>query len=172
MREREDKSRRKVTHEPGNFAIGDQVLLATKDLELPTHFSRKLSPLYVGPFRVTQVVVPGRTVRLELPPSWKKIHPTFHVSRLRPWRTSAVFPRATAPKPAALMVEESGAGWYSIDRLLAHQPPKGRRRQYRYLVRWQGYDDFESEWKLATEVTPTAIAAYWTSRGEAVPHAI
>ena len=159
-----NKARRAV-----EYKVGHQVLLATKNLDLPTHFSRKLSPLYVGPFEVVKVVVPGRTVKLQLPPALGKLHPTFHVSRLRPWRTSSYFPRAAAPRPAALLEEPEGSAWYACE-VLNHDPPRGRRRQFRYLVRWQGYDDFESEWKLAKEVTPSAIEAYWRGRGEAVPH--
>ena len=165
MEDKANRARRKAS-----YKVGDRALLSTRDLSLATHVSRKLSPLYVGPFRVLQVVVPGRTVRLELPPRLQRLHPVFHVSRLRPWTTSALFPRAAAPQPAALVEEPDGGGaWYEVECLVRHEPPSGRRRKYRYLVKWRGYDDFDSEWELSSEVTPAAIKDYWQSRGEEPP---
>ena len=67
------------------------------------------------------------------------------------------------------MEEPDGASWYEVERLVRHEEPSGRRRRYRYLVKWRGYDDFECEWKLSSEVTPAAIREYWRSLGEVPP---
>jgi hypothetical protein len=58
------------------------VLLSTQNLS--THTS-KLMPKWVGPFPVDCMVGPA-AVRLQLPPEYR-IHPTFHVSLIKPYRT-------------------------------------------------------------------------------------
>lgn len=58
-----------------------RVWLATKDLLLQV-LSRKFAPRFVGPFPISQVINP-LSVSLCLPRSLN-IHPTFHVSKVKP----------------------------------------------------------------------------------------
>ena len=74
-----DKRRR-----PIEFEIGDRVLLKVSPWKGLIRFRKrgKLSPRYIGPFKVLARV--GEVAyRLELPPELSSIHPTFHVSYLR-----------------------------------------------------------------------------------------
>ena len=68
---------------PVHFQEGDQVFLKVpkNSTSLKTGPVPKLSPRFCGPFKILQKVGPV-AYRLELPPH-SKIHPVFHVSRLR-----------------------------------------------------------------------------------------
>jgi hypothetical protein len=69
------------------FAIGDKAYLSTENLNLPKGRSRKLMPKFVGPYEVTAGHLNESRYTLELPPELKgqRIHPSFHVTRLRPF---------------------------------------------------------------------------------------
>ena len=72
------------SHLPGWTA---HVWLSTKDIPIRGG-TRKLAPRYVGPFTVTRVISPT-AVRRRLPHTMRRVHPTFHVSRLKPAVTHA-----------------------------------------------------------------------------------
>ena len=76
----------KRSSEP-EFAVGDKVYLSTKNLDLPTGRTRRLMPLFIGPYEVLEAKPQTSNYKLDLPQAMidRRIHATFHVSLLRPF---------------------------------------------------------------------------------------
>ncbi|CDF41213.1 unnamed protein product [Chondrus crispus] len=68
-----------------SFLLGDQVMLSTKNLPLKTGRSKTSSPKYIGPFKVIDILAPGNAYKLKLPQKYQNLHPTFHISLLKPY---------------------------------------------------------------------------------------
>jgi hypothetical protein len=66
------------------FVLGDLVYLLTKNLSLPKSQAQKLVPKYIGPFRITCVIIPGATYALDLLSELQQCgtHNMFHTSLL------------------------------------------------------------------------------------------
>ena len=139
-----DRHRRHVS-----YHVGDYVLLSTDNLHLPSSsLQRKLKARFVGPFRV-QDILSDVHLRLELPASWK-IHPVFHVSLLRLYRTSTKFPasRRAGRRPAPPVMVD-GHEEFIVERFLAARQHYGRQQ---YLVQWRGYPLHDAEWLFADDL--------------------
>nr|GEU60553.1 putative reverse transcriptase domain-containing protein [Tanacetum cinerariifolium] len=69
---------------PLEFSVGDKVLLKVSPWKGIVRFSKrsKLSPRYVGPFKIVERVVPV-AYRLRLPQELMGVHDTFYVSNLK-----------------------------------------------------------------------------------------
>ena len=77
---------------------------------------------------------------LDLPPGWR-IHPIFHVSKLKHYIRSEEFLREVEPPPPKLVGDHLK---YEVEGILRHHG-KGARR--RYLVLWKGYPLHEATWE-------------------------
>ncbi|XP_057677970.1 uncharacterized protein LOC130907186 [Corythoichthys intestinalis] len=130
------------------YTVGQKVWLSSKSLPLKTG-SVKLTPRFVGPFEITKVVNPN-AVRLRLPAHYR-VHPTFHVSLVKPVSTSPLAP-PVPPPPPPLSVD--GGPAFRVERLL---DVRRRGRGLQYLVDWEGYGPEERSWIPARWVLSRAL---------------
>ena len=81
------------------YKVGQQVWLSSQDIPLQVD-SRKLAPWFIGPYTLDGVINPP-VMRLKLQLSLN-IHPTFHVSLLKPVSRSTLSPPAEPLPPTRL----------------------------------------------------------------------
>lgn len=135
------------------YRIGQQVWLSSRNLPLRT-ISRKLTPRFVGPFPLSKIIN-SSAVRLQLPRTLRRIHPTFHVSCIKPVRTSTLAPPTNPPPPPRLV---DGEEVYTVKKLLKS---RRRGRGIWYLVDWEGYGPEERSWVPSRDIyDPTLIREF------------
>uniref|UniRef100_A0AAY4CER3 Gypsy retrotransposon integrase-like protein 1 n=3 Tax=Denticeps clupeoides TaxID=299321 RepID=A0AAY4CER3_9TELE len=143
-----------------HFRVGQRVWLSTKDLRLRTE-SHKLSPRYIGPFRILSRINP-LTYRLQLPPAIR-VHPVFHVSKLKPFVRSSLHPPAPDPPPPRIV---DGGPAYTVERIIAS---RRRGRGVQYLVHWTGYGPEERSWIPSRFILDPSLVAEYRQRTAATP---
>jgi hypothetical protein len=137
------------------FSVGDSVMLSTRHLKLRDEAStRKLTPLFWGPFPIKKVV--NRNAYELTLPRTLQIHPVINISLLRRHHNgTAAFPTRplvhTRPPPEA--VDSNGQEEYAVERILGS---KGTGKRLRYLVLWRGYGMEEATWEPLSSLTNAA----------------
>ena len=129
------------------FEKGDDVLLSTKHITLKHPGTHKLLLRWIGPFTILDRV--GQLAyRLKLPESMSRIHPVFHVSKLKPYKASG----RVQPPPVPIEIE--GELEYEVERILDKRTVKRSRRtdSVEYLVKWLGYGHEHNSWEPAKSV--------------------
>jgi transposase InsO family protein len=145
---------------------GDLVYLSTKNLNLPKHRARKLMPTYVGPYPIIRANPSTSNYTLKLPTELetRNIHPTFHVSLLKPHIPND---DERFPSRDIQIYYDFGYGdeaEQEVDEILAHQ---WDGRALRLLVRWSSGD---STWEPLRSCSKLrALDEYLSIRGVAKP---
>ena len=122
-------------HRDVQFQLGDEVVVRTAFLPSTAfkHIPTKIRRCYLGPFKVLKIVSPV-TYTLKLPSSWR-IHPTFHVKKLKKFEHSEEFRRNISSPLESLEVE--GEQEFEVEAIIRHRGSTSRRE---YLVAWKGYE--------------------------------
>ncbi len=108
---------------------------------MPEGSSHKLLGLYVGPFKMLEKKL-SDTYKLKLPENLR-IHPTFHVSLLKPVACDASRPnRKHNSRPPPDLVHNEPE--FEVEAVLKSKQLRGRKRKY--LVKWKGYHPIEASW--------------------------
>jgi len=140
---------RKALQQP-DYKEGDLVMLNGKNI-CTKRPSKKLSPKLYGPFKIIEAKG-QRAFKLEISPTWK-IHPTFHVSLLEPYRTSVRQGREQPPREPE---EIDGDLEWEVERIVKSEiisytrRVRGRNkrmRELRYFVKWKGCSEDENTWE-------------------------
>jgi len=119
------------------FKKGDKVFLSRQNLKTKRP-SKKLDNLRVGPFEILEEI---GTVnyKLQLPPGMR-VHPVFHKKLLEP-----------APPDAELAMDiELEDDEYEVEEI---KDLRKIGRQWKYLVKWQGWPKSQNTWELKENLT-------------------
>jgi hypothetical protein len=124
------------------YKVGDLVMLNGKNLRTRRP-SRKLDHKMQGPFKIEKVVSP-LAMRLVLPKRWR-IHNTFHVSLLEPYRVSKK--KLRTPVDAEQVLEEADEmdvdeGLWEIEEVMGSSLDS--QGNVKYLTRWKDFPDEEN----------------------------
>ena len=143
-------------HTPRQFKRGDLVMLSTRNLKFKV--SKKLSPKFIGPFRVLDPIG-SQAYRLALPTQYERIHNVFHVSLLEPWN-----PRSGDYSEEFLKMpdlEDESDEW-EVEDIVGDQRYK---RQSYFLVKWKGWPSEYNQWVLEEDISaPDIMAKYRRTR--------
>ncbi|KAF9692926.1 hypothetical protein EKO04_009137 [Ascochyta lentis] len=144
------------------YNAGDKVWLDARNIRTQ-RASKKLDWKNLGPYKIIKKVS-SHAYRLELPPSMK-IHPTFHVSLLRPAAEELEYlPGQHVPAPAPVTIDgEEEYAVKSVEKLRYNK----RSKRHEYLVIWQGYD--ETTWEPAADLEDVAAVAEFHTRFPGIP---
>ena len=149
------------TEQP-SYKVGDLVWLDASNLATPKP-AKKLDDKRYGPFPIIKVVSPT-AMRLQLPVQWR-IHPVFHVSKLRP----AVIDRTLHPDPHTRPPPDliDGEEHFEVESIL---DSRFRGRGLQYLVHWKGYPHEDNQWLPRSQLLiscPDIISLFHSSHPSA-----
>lgn len=132
-----DKHRRPVSYE-----VGQQVLLSTANIRFKGPGKKKLAPKWIGPYPVAELVGPA-AVRLDLPQTMK-IHPVFHVSLVKPFKSDG-----SIPPPDALTVDGDPA--LTVEAIRSHRDESVRggtgKTRREYMVKFENVDEIHNQYQ-------------------------
>jgi hypothetical protein len=129
------------------YEVGQKVLLNVKNFTMPEGLTPKFMSKFAGPFPIVERVFKD-VYKLELPPEIK-VHPTFHVSLLKPFKEDTLWPnRKQVIRPPPDLVGDHLE--YEVEGILKCRNHKRKGKEY--LVKWRGFHEKEATWVAARDM--------------------
>ncbi|MCO5568532.1 hypothetical protein L7F22_022231 [Adiantum nelumboides] len=139
-------------HRPhAEFNKGDLILLYEASHRYKTVKSvfPKLRPRFYGPFKIIKknLVV---SYKLELPPSWEKLHPTLHIS----WLKQYIQGDSPVPGLSSYVPKIEDEHFILVPEMILDVRQKETRRKLttEFLVKWMDLDESDSTWQTDEEM--------------------
>ncbi|MCO5611007.1 hypothetical protein L7F22_065255 [Adiantum nelumboides] len=147
------------------FNEGDLVLLyvASHRYKKVKSVFPKLRPRFYGPFKIIKKnsVV---SYKLELPPSWGKLHPTFHIS----WLKQYIQGDSPVPELSSYVPEIEDEHVILVLEMIVDVRQKETRRKLttKFLVKWMDLDESDSTWHTNEEMQqyPNLLQEFFDKR--------
>lgn len=136
------------------FKKGDKVMLSSRHIRT-LQASKKLADKFLGPFEVSERI--GRNAyKLALPDKYGRLHHTFHVSLLEPYRRRQGY---DTPEPQDIDGEEE----WEVEQILDDVGLGSKRKFY---VRWKGFSEAYDTWEPERNLRHAreAIAEYYSRK--------
>jgi hypothetical protein len=130
-------------------------------LPVGTTRAQKFASRWICPFSVVERIADGLSYRIDLP-SHIHLHPTFHVSLLKPY-VHDTQPSHRRPAPMPYLFADGHEEW-EISAIVSH---RWRASHIQYLVSWVGSAEHENSWASESDLanSPTLVTEYWASHG-------
>ncbi|RVW21226.1 Transposon Tf2-2 polyprotein [Vitis vinifera] len=162
MKKYADRDRRSL-----EFQVGDRVLLKLtpqiwKKISSKTR-QRGLIPKYDGPFEVIKRI--GQVAYMLKLPERLKLHPTFHVSFLKPYHEDLDAERVQTKRAPPLVMKQFDR---ELEKILDHRTMGHSKKNRRtdFLVQWKGISEAEASWERDVTLWQfeKEVQAYWRSK--------
>jgi hypothetical protein len=153
------------------FVAGDRVWLDTDVINLKEQPSRKFRDRWAGPYEVVRVVNPV-SYELALPAALVRMHPVFHVSRLKRFRgpVKDFEGRPEARRPPPVVTDFAHSEEFVVDRLMQARVGISDQgsQQLEFFVRWAApYQDPKwDSWEPKREMNKTRAMTEFLSSEE------
>ena len=122
------------------YKPGDRVSLNIKNIRTKRP-CRKLDDKWIGPYAIKKLVG-KRACELDLPLTLR-IHPTFHISLLRPAADNPLPGQNNIRPGPVLGTYKDEPNTYVVEEIVDSKPARGRRK-FKYTVKWQGWPHSEN----------------------------
>lgn len=134
-----------------SFRLDDLVWLSTENIQDDVNRmrpKRKLIPKWIGPYPIIEVL-PSDVYRLQLPKTLR-VHPVFHVSRLKRFYSEMESDLRDSTHQPFVDPETSELVWHIealLDKRIRYNRPE-------YLIKWQGFPESEASWEPINHLLP------------------
>uniref|UniRef100_A0A3B3IH34 Gypsy retrotransposon integrase-like protein 1 n=1 Tax=Oryzias latipes TaxID=8090 RepID=A0A3B3IH34_ORYLA len=143
------------------YQPGQRVWLSARNIPIHAH-SRKLAPRFIRPYTIEKIIN-NTCVRLRLPRALR-VHPSFHISQIKPVQDRPLCPPSASPPPARVI---DGAPAFTVSRIL---DIRRRGRGHQFLVDWEGYGPEERSWiSRSLVLDPSVIEDFFRAHPDRCP---